>query len=191
MPVKFTTVIRKLNEENAIRFSKILTCAGAGFFLTSVFSLSPVLGQEQQSILEEVIVTAQKREQDINDVGITINVFTGELIRDLGVRSAEDLAKYTPGLNVNETTIAGAPVYTLRGVGFQDFYAGASSTVGLYFDGVNMPYSVMSRGALFDVERVEVLRGPQGDLYGRNTTAGQINFISKKPTEEFEAGVTL
>ena len=191
MPVKVIKAIRIPGQENAARFCKILACAGAGFFLTSVFDLSPVLAQEQTGILEEVIVTAQKREQDINDVGITINVFTGELIRDLGVRSAEDLAKYTPGLNVNETTIAGAPVYTLRGVGFQDFYAGASSTVGLYFDGVNMPYSVMSRGALFDVERVEVLRGPQGDLYGRNTTAGQINFISRKPTEEFEAGVTL
>ncbi|MEJ1962716.1 MAG: TonB-dependent receptor [Gammaproteobacteria bacterium] len=140
--------------------------------------------------IEEVTVSAQRRDQDVNDVGITVNVMSGEQMKDLGVVTAEDLAKFTPGLQINETTTTGVPQYSLRGVGAQDSTTGASSTVGLYFDGVNIPYTVMSRGALFDVERVEVLRGPQGDLYGRNTTAGQINFISKKPTEEFESGVT-
>lgn len=67
-------------------------------------------------------------------------------------------------------------------------FTAASSTVGLYFDEVAIPYAVMSRGVVFDVQRVEVLKGPQGDLYGRNTTAGQINFVSNKPTGEFEAG---
>ncbi len=148
----------------------------------------PALGQ--QTMLEEIIVTAQKREQGINDVGITINVMSGELVQDLGISTAEDLARFTPALNINETAATGVPQYTLRGVGFQDFTTSSSATVGLYFDGVNIPYTVMSRGTLFDLERIEVLRGPQGDLYGRNTTAGQINFISKKPTEELEAGVT-
>ena len=140
-------------------------------------------------VLAEVIVTAQKHEQSANDVGITMNVVSAERLRDLGVASADQLAQTTPGLTVNSVAPTGIPVYSLRGVGFQDFSTGASSTVGLYFDEVNIPYAVMSRGALFDVARVEVLKGPQGDLYGRNTTAGQINFVSRKPTKEFEAGV--
>ncbi|MBT6334133.1 MAG: TonB-dependent receptor [Halieaceae bacterium] len=140
--------------------------------------------------LEEVVVTAQKREQGANDVGIAITTFTGEQIRELGILSAEDIAMYTPGVTVNETAATGVPLYTIRGVGFQDYSTAASSTVGIYFDGVAMPYTVMTRGLLFDTDRVEILKGPQGDLYGRNTTAGQINFISKEPTEEFSAGVT-
>ncbi|MEM1111705.1 MAG: TonB-dependent receptor [Pseudomonadota bacterium] len=143
----------------------------------------------QQAQLEEVLVTAQKRSQSANDVGITINAFTGDQIRDLGVLTAEDIAQYTPGLTVNETAATGVPLYTIRGVGFQDYSTAASSTVGIYFDEVAMPYTVMTRGLVFDTERVEVLKGPQGDLYGRNTTAGQINFISNKPTKEFDAGV--
>ncbi len=142
------------------------------------------------AILEEVVVTAQKHAQRVNDIGITVNVFCGDVIKDLGVSSAGDMAQLTPGLTVNETAATGVPLYTIRGIGFQDYSTAASSAVGLYFDEVAVPYTVMSRGPVFDVERVEVLKGPQGDLYGRNTTAGQINFISNKPTEEFEAGFT-
>lgn len=144
---------------------------------------------EQQRALEEVVVTAQKHAQGVNDIGITVNAFTGDQLQDMGVATAEDMAQFTPGLTINDTAATGVPLYSIRGIGFQDYSTGASSTVGLYFDEVNMPYTVMSRGVVFDIERVEVLKGPQGDLYGRNTTAGQINFISKKPTEEFEAGI--
>jgi iron complex outermembrane receptor protein len=143
-----------------------------------------------EPLLEEVIVTSQKHSQSVNDVGMTITVMSGGHLRDLRVDSAVDLALITPGLQVNESAPTGVPLYSIRGVGFQDFTTAASSTVGLYFDGVNIPYSVMTRGALFDMERVEVLRGPQGDLYGRNTTAGQINFISKNTTPEFDAGIS-
>lgn len=140
--------------------------------------------------IEEIVVTAQKREQGANDVGITLNTFTGAQLKDFGLTAAEDMALLTPGLTVNETAATGVPLYTIRGVGYQDYSTAASSTVGLYFDEVAIPYTVMSRGLMFDIERVEVLKGPQGDLYGRNTTAGQINFISKKPTADFQAGVT-
>ena len=151
----------------------------------AALAASPAFAQ-----LEEIVVTAQKREQGANDVGITINAFTGEYLKDAGFSTAEDMALLTPGLTVNETAATGVPLYTIRGVGYQDPYANSSSTVGLYFDQVSLPFSVMTRGLMFDVARVEVLKGPQGDLYGRNTTAGQINFVSNKPTEEFEAGVT-
>lgn len=152
---------------------------------------SPQIAGAQQQYLEEIVVTAQKREQSINDVGITVNAFTAEQLSNYGVKSAEDLETITPGLTVTDAQPAGVPVFTIRGVGFADFTTSSSSTVGLYFDEVNIPYSVMSRGVLFDVARVEVLKGPQGDLYGRNTTAGQINFVSRKPTSEFAGGMTV
>jgi len=139
----------------------------------------------------DIVVTAQKRAQSVNDVGITLNVFTGDTLRAQGIDSAQELGQITPGLVVNETGAQGVPIYTLRGVGFSNIYVNASSTVGLYVDDVSVPYAVMTRGALFDIERVEVLKGPQGDLYGRNTTAGQINFITGKPTEEFDAGASV
>jgi iron complex outermembrane receptor protein len=159
-------------------------------FIAAVIAVS-FSGLATAQGLEEIVVTAQKREQGANDVGITINAFTGEQLRDLGFTTAEDLALFTPGLTVNETAATGVPLYTIRGVGYQDYSTGASSTVGLYFDEVAIPYTVMSRGLMFDIERVEVLKGPQGDLYGRNTTAGQINFVSRKPTDEFTAGVNV
>jgi len=152
----------------------------------------PVLASaEEATVIQEIVVTAQKRAESAQDIGISITAFSGAQLADKGVSTAEDLAMFTPGLMVNETAATGVPVYTLRGVGFQDYSTGASSTVGLYFDEVAMPYTVMSRGAIFDVQRVEVLKGPQGDLYGRNTTAGQINYISNMPTKDFQADVKL
>jgi len=148
-------------------------------------------GTVYAEVIEEIITTAQKREQGINDVGITVNAFTGQQLKDFGLSSAEDIAILTPGLTVNETAATGVPLYTIRGVGFQDYSTAASSTVGIYLDEVAMPYTVMTRGLMFDIQRVEVLKGPQGDLYGRNTTAGQINFVSNKPTADFQAGINV
>lgn len=154
--------------------------------LASIFAMPSVAvaqdGEEaSRGGLNEIVVTAQKRTQGANDVGITLNAFSGQELADKGISSAEDIALITPGLTVNETSATGVPLYTIRGVGFQDYSTGASSTVGIYFDEIAVPYTVMSRGAVFDIERVEVLKGPQGDLYGRNTTAGQINYISALP----------
>ena len=84
--------------------------------------------------IEEIVVTAQKREQGINEIGITVNAFTGAQLRDFGFTRAEDIALLTPGLTVNETAATGVPLYTIRGVGFQDYSTAASSTVGLYYD---------------------------------------------------------
>jgi iron complex outermembrane receptor protein len=150
---------------------------------------SPIVFAQIQ--LEEVIVTAQKREQGINDVGITVNAFTADQLQNYGIDSADDLEQMVPGLTINASQPAGAPVYTIRGVGFNDFTTSATSTVGIYNDGVAIPYPVMTTGLLYDIERVEVLKGPQGDLYGRNTTAGTVNFISHKPTKETEAGIIV
>jgi iron complex outermembrane receptor protein len=159
--------------------------------IASIVLAAPIAATYAADQLEEVVVTAQKRAQGVNDVGITVNTYTSKALDDHGVHSAADLETLTPALTVTTTAPTGVPVYTIRGVGFADFSSASSSTVGLYFDEASIPYAVMSRGALFDIERVEVLKGPQGDLYGRNTTAGQVNFISRKPTRDFQAGTTF
>ncbi len=146
-------------------------------------------GQVVAQALEEIVVTAQKRAQSINDIGMTLNAFDGQQLQDYGITQPDGLEALVPGLTVTNSQPAGAPVYTIRGVGFNDFTTSASSTVGIYTDTTNIPYPVMTRGVLFDLARVEVLKGPQGDLYGRNTTAGTINFVSNRPTDAFEAGI--
>jgi iron complex outermembrane receptor protein len=138
----------------------------------------------------EIVVTAQKRNQNVNDVPIAINAFGGAALADAGVKSLESLSSIAPSLTVTSTAATGVPVYTIRGVGFSDYSTSASSTVGIYADDIALPYAVMTRGAFFDVGQVEVLKGPQGDLYGRNSTAGQININSARPTDTFKAGAS-
>ncbi len=183
---KFSSGQRVLSYTCTILSRSIGLVSAFTFLITGLGTAGSVLAASVA--IEEVVVTAQKREQSANDIGITVNAFTGEQLKDLGVVTAEQVAQFTPGLTVNDTAATGVPLYTIRGVGFQDYSTGASSTVGLYFDEVAIPYTVMSRGLVFDVQRVEVMKGPQGDLYGRNTTAGQINFVSNKPSEEVQAG---
>ena len=140
--------------------------------------------------MQPIVVTAQKREQSINEVPVTVSAFHGKDLEALGVSDVRDIGLLVPGLSVNDSG-QGTPIYTLRGVGYNDTTYTATGTVGLYVDEVNLPYSVMSKGLSVDLERVEVLKGPQGTLYGRNTTGGLINQIANKPGDHFEAGASL
>jgi iron complex outermembrane recepter protein len=138
-------------------------------------------------VIEEIIVTAQKREENVRDVPIAISSYTGDVLSALGVFDTRDLSRLVPGFNANESG-RNTTLFTMRGVGFADTTYTATSTVGTYIDEVNLPYSAMTRGANLDVQRVEVVKGPQGTLYGRNTTGGLVNYIVHAPTETFEAG---
>ncbi|MCC7412310.1 MAG: TonB-dependent receptor [Gammaproteobacteria bacterium] len=139
-------------------------------------------------VLEEVVVTAQRREQSLQDVGISVTAFSGEQLKALGMSTSMDIAAQTPGLNIGVPTGEGNnPVIALRGVALNDFNDALEGPVAVYVDEA---YKSMLAGLtfqLFDVERVEVLRGPQGTLFGRNTTGGLLHFISRKPTREPEA----
>lgn len=139
------------------------------------------------TVIEEIIVTAQKRAENIDEVPIAISAFSGDTLAALGVTDTRDLSRLVPGFNANESG-RGSTLFTLRGVGFADTTYTSTNTVGTYIDEVSLPYSVMTRGANLDIERVEVLKGPQGTLYGRNTTGGLINYIAREPTAEFQAG---
>ena len=140
--------------------------------------------------IAEIIVTAQKRQQSVNDVPISITTASGSDLLSKGITSTADLAKIVPGLSAPPSPY-NVPVYSLRGVGFYESSLSASPTVAVYTDEVPLPFSAMTKAASLDVERVEVLKGPQGTLFGNNTTGGAINYIANKPTDKFEAGFDL
>ncbi|MDR7156821.1 outer membrane receptor protein involved in Fe transport [Sphingobium xenophagum] len=136
----------------------------------------------------EIIVTAQKRAQSVNNVGLSITAVSGDVLASRGISDPSQLTKLVSGFNYNETANA-SPVYTIRGVGYQDSSIGASPAVTVYVDEVPISYSGGTLGAALDIERVEVLKGPQGTLFGGNATGGAINYIAAKPSDTFTAGV--
>lgn len=160
---------------------------------TAVMMMSGTLvayAQESTGFLEEVIVTAQKRQENVNDVGMSITAISGDQLLKAGIAQPEDLVKAVPGFSFTRSPY-GVPVYTLRGIGFYSTNANAAPAVSVYQDEIPLPYSFMTPGAGFDVQHVEVLKGPQGTLFGQNSTGGAINYIANKPTKELAAGGDL
>lgn len=144
-----------------------------------------------QPVIEELVVTAQHRAQSERDVSLSLSVFDAEAITELAIESSFDVARHTPGLTLTNSGGAEVPVYTLRGVGFDDHQPNSSSTVGVYVDQVAQPYPVMTTGLQHDLGRIEVLKGPQGDLYGRNTTGGAIGYIANRPTDQAGGAISI
>lgn len=144
-------------------------------------------GSGEGASASDIIVTAQKREQSINDVGLTLTAIGGAALKDRQVNSLSDLAQSVPGLSYS-TSANNTPVFTLRGVGFYDTSLASYPTVSVYLDEVPLPLPVQTALTAFDLERVEVLKGPQGTLFGNNATGGAINYIAAKPTATLEAG---
>lgn len=138
--------------------------------------------------LSEVVVTAQRREQSAQSVGVALTVLSGETLVQRGVTNINQLQYAAPNLSIVPAFGGGQPNFRLRGVGFDDYASNNTSTVGVYVDEVAYPLPIQTQGLLFDASRVEVLRGPQGTLYGRNTTGGAVNFITNRPTDSFHAG---
>ena len=136
--------------------------------------------------LGSITVTANRREESAQDVPMAIQAFGEDTLNQLNINSVEDLTTVVPGFSVSQS-YQGVPTYTLRGIGFNTINLSATSTVGTYVDEVAYPYPFMNSGPVFDVSRVEVLKGPQGTLFGRNTTAGLINVVTNKPVDEFQA----
>ena len=145
---------------------------------------SPASAQESpgasEAQLQEVIVTAQKRSENVQDVPIAIQAYTGEQLQAAGVSQITDITKLAPNLNVVVQNSLSQHI-VIRGVGTNEFFGNAPSSVGTYMDEVTMNSSYMSTLGLFDMERIEVLRGPQNSLFGRNTTGGAVNYITKMP----------
>ncbi|MFK8051163.1 MAG: TonB-dependent receptor [Halioglobus sp.] len=140
-----------------------------------------------QSLLEEVIVTAQKREATLSDTPIAITALSSDQLNALGIVDQQDIANFTPSMSYQESAGGGEGnrIY-LRGIGRETSSAGTEPGVGVYDNGFYTNESGVLAGSVDRIERIEILRGPQGTLYGRNTTGGAINVISKKPGDEFE-----
>jgi iron complex outermembrane receptor protein len=143
---------------------------------------------QDQGGLQEIIVTAQKREQRLIDVGITAVVATSSELQTAGVSDINQLTKIVPGFTTTKSAYD-YPIFSMRGVNLNLPYLSAHPTVSTYMDEAILAYPAMTQGILLDVERVEVLKGPQGTLFGANATGGSINVVAAKPTNYFSAGV--
>jgi iron complex outermembrane receptor protein len=137
--------------------------------------------------LEEIIVTAQKREQGLQDVPISVEAFTKQRIDSLSAQDISDLGVFTPNVDIGRGV--NQPTYRIRGIGTSDFGVGADPAVGVYVDGVYIGRSGGSKTAFNDIARVEILNGPQGTLFGRNAAAGAIQYVTNKPVENTEGWV--
>ncbi|KGE03324.1 TonB-dependent receptor [Pseudohaliea rubra] len=139
----------------------------------------------QPGLLEEVVVTAQKRTESLTDVPISIGVMSAEALQKTGVRQLREVAEFVPNLTISSGNDSSTAV-RIRGVGTNTRNIGFDTRVGVYVDGVYMGQSLAQNLDILDLDRVEVVRGPQGTQFGRNTVAGAINMITTKPTDEFE-----
>jgi Outer membrane receptor proteins, mostly Fe transport len=132
--------------------------------------------------LGDIVVTAQRREQRADDVGVTISVLSGDDLKAAGTQSIVDLATVTPNVQIKNVMANSITNVSIRGIGLNDYAVNNNPAAGIYVDNVYLVSPAMLTFGLYDVDRIEILKGPQGDLYGRNTTAGAVNIISRKPS---------
>jgi iron complex outermembrane recepter protein len=162
-----------------LRLRAAIALLGAGLLAAT--------GAAAQGMLEEVTVTAQKREQNPQDVGIAITTFSGEQLESLGMYDTADVANHTPGLmftRPSSSNILGLP--SVRGVSQNDFQPHQETPIALYIDESYFSFIGGNVASMFDTERVEVLKGPQGTLFGRNATGGLMHAVSRKPGQELD-----
>lgn len=139
--------------------------------------------------LDTVVVTANRREENIQTTSTAVSAFSGDDLKDKTIQSVEDVATLVPGLQIS--TYQGDTSIFIRGIGTPVIVAGNDSSTATYINGVYTSRAAAIGPSFFDVDRIEVLRGPQGTLYGRNATGGSVNIITKGPSEEFEAEASL
>jgi len=167
-------------------------CLLLGVAVAVLAQAQTVQAQESQATsgadeVNAIIVTANKREENLNDVGLTITAVSGDDLARRKITSLEDIASVVPGLAFASST-NNTPIFTLRGVGFNESSLGVYPAVSVYADQIPLPFPVTASHTAYDLERVEVLKGPQGTLFGQNATGGAINYVVAKPTDYFTAG---
>ena len=153
-------------------------------FLTSLSLIAATLPSQlslAQSMLEEIVVTAQKREQNLQDVPIAISAFSGEQMNALGVEESFDIAAFTPGVHISGNLAGQNTQFSIRGVTQNDFNDIIEAPNAVYLDEGYIAVAQGQTFAVFDIARVEILKGPQGTLFGRNATGGLVNYVSNRP----------
>jgi iron complex outermembrane receptor protein len=146
---------------------------------------------EADTALDEVVVTAQKHSQDVQQIGVAITAVSGEEMQTLRIQQPLSLATLAPSLSTMNATTDSTPLFLIRGIGLDDFNMNNSSGVGTYLDDVFASFPGFLTAALYDLDRVEILEGPQGTLYGKNTAGGAINIISRRPTDDLQGYVDV
>ena len=162
--------------------------------ISAALALSSSAIVQAENVIEKIMITASKKQESIQASNIAVTAFSGDALRELNLTDSTDIASQTPGLNIGTPVGEGNnPSISLRGVGLNDFNDNNEGPIAVYRDEVYQSAMPGLTFQLFDLERVEVLRGPQGTLYGRNATGGLVHFISAKPTDELEgfANVTF
>ena len=162
----------------------LLASVALGSFITFSHNAAAQEAQAEDAAIGsgEIIVTAQRREERLRDVPMAISAFSGEALQSQGINTTKDLTLVTPGLNMTQSSFSPQP--TIRGIGTRGVSASEESVVPVYIDGVYQPFLASTTLDLNNVERIEVLRGPQTALYGRNSTGGAINIITYTPSEK-------
>src|SRR3989338_6464694 len=171
-----------------MRFSQLLRASASAAVLSGLF-VGAAYAQDaaEQNSVDAIIITATKREQSLQDVPVVVTAVSGQLMQDAGVKDIKDLTILTPGLTVTSTSNETVTTARIRGVGTVGDNPGLESSVGVVIDGVYRPRNGVSFGDLGELQRVEVLKGPQGTLFGKNTSAGVINILSVAPSFNFGA----
>ncbi len=147
---------------------------------------TPAEAAEDSSLTSEIVVTATRNQRSIQDVGIAVSAFSGDQLRDVGIADSSQIVQITPGVQIAQSNSGATASYSIRGVTQTDFGFSQEAPVALYVDEVYQANQTGAQFQLFDIERVEVLRGPQGTLFGRNATGGLVHFLTKRPT--FDTG---
>ena len=158
--------------------------------IIAILTASYALPAAAQGVLEEVVVSAQKRAQNIQDVGISMTAFTGDQLKSIGVQESYEVAAFTPGVATSGNLAGQNTQFTIRGVTQNDFNDIVEAPNAVYLDEGYIAVAQAQTFALFDIDRVEVLKGPQGTLFGRNATGGLVQYISRKPDFDKVDGYT-
>ena len=167
---------------------KIYLFAGAAMSLvltSPVWAQEPTPQAQESSIVDELIVTAQKREESMQDVPIAVSAFSQNAMKAQGIDGARDLVQSVPNVSFQRRNTR--TNFQIRGIGSQLSAVGGDDGVGIHLNNAPLTFNFIAEADFFDVERVEVLRGPQGTLYGRNATGGVVNVITDKPNDQFSA----
>jgi iron complex outermembrane receptor protein len=159
----------------------------------SLALLVPVaaLASDNDTTLDVVVVTAQRRSESVQDIGVAVTAMSGDEIQSLRIQQPLNLSTISPSLSTMNSQTDSTPLFLMRGIGLDDFNNNNSSGVGTYLDGVFASFPGFLTGAMYDLDRVEILKGPQGTLYGKNTAGGAINIISRQPTDDLEGYVDV
>lgn len=172
---------------NARNLWRIVSAAGGlGLLAADVGS-----AEELEQTVADIVVTATRQETRLQDTPLAISAYSAEQIERSGTRDLRDIVAFTPGLTIGTGEGQGAVPVSIRGIGQNDLGIGADAPVAIYLDGVYLARPYMNLFDLVDVERIEVLRGPQGTLYGRNATGGAINIITRPASDVLQAKATL